>query len=95
MTACKTLLLVSLLAKLQELPISQLAMHVDTFHLVITDKWRSVAWLFSGRNTLPLLWCGPFYKAPYTFQTICCTLNPRGEAQQSVLSLNLPFLHVT
>jgi hypothetical protein len=40
MTACKTVLLVSLLAKQQELPVFQLAMHVDPFHLVITDKWR-------------------------------------------------------
>jgi hypothetical protein len=43
MTTYKTLLLVSLLAKSQELPISQLAMHADPFHLVITDKQRPVA----------------------------------------------------
>jgi hypothetical protein len=44
MTACQTSLLVpllvSLLAKSQELPVSQLARHVDPFHLVITDNWR-------------------------------------------------------
>jgi hypothetical protein len=38
MTTCQTPLLVSLLAKSQELPVSQLAMHVNQFHLVITDK---------------------------------------------------------
>jgi hypothetical protein len=77
MTTCKTLLLVSLLAKLQELPVCQLAMHVDPFYLVITDKRRPAAWLFSGRNTLPLLWCSSSYKAHYSFQLSCCTLNPR------------------
>jgi hypothetical protein len=76
MTACKTLLLVSLLAKLQELPISQLAMHVDTFHLVITDKLRPAAQLFTGRNTLPPSWYGPSSKAPYPFQPSCYTLEP-------------------
>jgi hypothetical protein len=40
MTACQTPLLVSLLEKSQELPVSQLARHVDPFHLVITDNWR-------------------------------------------------------
>jgi hypothetical protein len=44
MTACQTpllvSLLVSLLAKPQELPVSQLARHVDLFHLVITDNRR-------------------------------------------------------
>jgi hypothetical protein len=40
MTACQTSLLVSLLAKSQELPVSQLARHVDPFHLVITDNQR-------------------------------------------------------
>jgi hypothetical protein len=78
MTTCKTLLLVSLLAKLQKLLVSQLAMHVDPFHLVITDKWRPGAWLFSGRNIHPPSWCGPSYKAPYPLQPSCCTLNPRG-----------------
>jgi hypothetical protein len=53
MTICKTPLLVSLLPKPQELPISQLAMHIDPFHLVITDKRRPAARLFSGRNTFP------------------------------------------
>jgi hypothetical protein len=77
MTTCKTPLLVSLLAKLQELPVSQLAMHVDPFLLVITDKWGPVAWLFSRRNILPALWCGPSYKAHFSFQLSCCTLNPR------------------
>jgi hypothetical protein len=76
MTACKTLLLFSLLAKPQELPVSQLAMCVHPFHLVITDKRRPVAQLFSGRNILPSSWCGPSYKAPYPFQPSCCTLNP-------------------
>jgi hypothetical protein len=56
MTTCKTSLLVSLLAKPQELPISQLAMHVNLFHLVITDRQGPAAKLFSGRNTL--LSCG-------------------------------------
>jgi hypothetical protein len=79
---------------LQELPGSQLARHVDPFHLVITDKWRPGAWLFSARNTLPPTWCGPSYKAPYSFQPSCCALNPRGAAQQSVLPINLSFLHV-
>jgi hypothetical protein len=55
MITWKTPLLVSLLAKLQELPISQLSMHVNTFYLVITDKWGPVARLFSRRNTLPSL----------------------------------------
>jgi hypothetical protein len=55
MTACKTPLPVSLLAKPQELSISQLAVHVDLFHLVITGKWGPAARLFSGRNTLPPL----------------------------------------
>jgi hypothetical protein len=36
MTSCKTLLL----AKSQELPVSQLARHADPFHLVITDNQR-------------------------------------------------------
>jgi hypothetical protein len=94
MTTCKTLLLVSLLAKLQELPVSQLTKHVDPFHLVITDKWRPAAQLFSGKNTLRPSWCGPFYKAPYPFQPSCCTLNPRRLAQQSVLAINLCFLHM-
>jgi hypothetical protein len=83
MTTCKTSLLVSLFAKPQELPISQLAMHVDPLHLVITDKWRPVAQLVSRRNTLPPSWCGPSYKAHYPFQLSCCTLNPRVNPQQS------------
>jgi hypothetical protein len=41
MTACQTSLLVPLLAKSQELPVSQLARHVDRLHLVITDNWKS------------------------------------------------------
>jgi hypothetical protein len=82
MTTCKTLLLVSLLAKLQEYPISQLAMHINPFHLVKTDKLRPVAWLFPGRNTIPPSWCGPSYKAPYSFQPSCCTLNMTEAAQQ-------------
>jgi hypothetical protein len=44
MTTCQTSLLgpllVSLLAKSQELPVSQLVRHVDLFHLVITDNQR-------------------------------------------------------
>jgi hypothetical protein len=47
MTACQppphTLvspLIVSLLAKSQELPVTQLARHVDLFHLVITGNQR-------------------------------------------------------
>jgi hypothetical protein len=40
MTTCQTPLLVSLLAKSQELSVSQLARHVNPFHLVITDNWR-------------------------------------------------------
>jgi hypothetical protein len=94
MTASKTLLLVSLLTKLQDLPISQLAMPVDPFHLVITDKLRPAAWLFSGRYTLSPSQCGPSYKAPYPFQPSYCTLNPPGAVQQSVISINLTFLHV-
>jgi hypothetical protein len=77
MTACKTLLLVSLLAKVLKLPISQLAMHVDLFHLVTTEKWRPAAQLFSGRNILPPSLCGHSYKAPYPFQPSWCTLNTR------------------
>jgi hypothetical protein len=60
MTTCKTLLVVPLLAKPQELPVSQQAMHIDPFHLVIIDKWRPAAWLLSGRNTLPSLIVWPF-----------------------------------
>jgi hypothetical protein len=93
MTTCKTLLLVSLLAKLQELPVSQLAMHIDPFHLVITNKQRPAAWLFSGRNTLPPLWCGPSYKALYPFQTSCCTLNPR--VNLAVFTSNKSFFFCT
>jgi hypothetical protein len=63
MTVCKTPLLVSLLAKSQELPVSQLTMHVYPFHLEITDKSRPASWLFSGRNTFHLSWCSPSYKA--------------------------------
>jgi hypothetical protein len=77
MATRKTLLLVSLLSKPQELPVSQLVMHVDPFLLLITDKWRPVAKLFSGRNILPPSWYGPSYKAPYPFQLSCCTLIPR------------------
>jgi hypothetical protein len=53
-------------------------MHVNPFHLVITDKQRPVAQLLSGRNTSPpsLTVC-PSYKAPYPFQQSCCPLNPR------------------
>jgi hypothetical protein len=40
MTACKTLLLVFLFAKSQERSVSQLARHVDLFHLVNTDNQR-------------------------------------------------------
>jgi hypothetical protein len=40
MTACQTFLLVSLLSKSQELPVSQPARHVNPFHLVITDNQR-------------------------------------------------------
>jgi hypothetical protein len=44
MTTCQTpllvSLLVSLLAKSQELPVTQLARHVDLFHLVIADNQR-------------------------------------------------------
>jgi hypothetical protein len=40
MTTCQTSLLVPLLAKSQKLPVSQLARHVDLFHLVITDNQR-------------------------------------------------------
>jgi hypothetical protein len=44
MTACQTPLLVSLLisllAKPQELPVFQLSRHVNLFHLVITDNRR-------------------------------------------------------
>jgi hypothetical protein len=40
MTACQTSLLVSLFAKSQELPVTQLAKHVNLFHLVITDNQR-------------------------------------------------------
>jgi hypothetical protein len=44
MTTCQTsllvLLLVSLLAKSQELPVSQPARHVNLFHLVIKDNQR-------------------------------------------------------
>jgi hypothetical protein len=54
MTACKTLLLLSLLAKLQELPVSQLAIHVNPFHLVITDKQRPVPGCsLGGTSSLP------------------------------------------
>jgi hypothetical protein len=49
MTACKTPLLVSLLAKPQELPVSQLARHVDLFHL-ITDNQEL------GTPSLPVVW---------------------------------------
>jgi hypothetical protein len=77
MTTCKTPLLVSLLAKPQELPVSQLATHVNPFHLVITDNQGPVAWLFSGKNTLPLLQCIPSYKALYPLQLSCCTPNLR------------------
>jgi hypothetical protein len=78
--ACKTPLIDSLLAKLQELPTSQLTMLVNPFYLVITDKWRRVAWLFSERNTLHPLWCGPSYKVHYPCQPSCCTLNLRQSA---------------
>jgi hypothetical protein len=40
MTTCQTPLLVSLLEKSEELQVSQLAWHVDPFHLVITDNRR-------------------------------------------------------
>jgi hypothetical protein len=44
MNACQTSLLipllVSLLEKSQEPPVTQLARHVDLFHLVTTDNWR-------------------------------------------------------
>jgi hypothetical protein len=85
MTTYKTLLLVSLLAKLQELSVSQLAMHVNPFPLVITDKWKSAAQLFSGKNMLPPSWCGCCYNSPYPLQPTCCTLNPRKAVQQCVL----------
>jgi hypothetical protein len=73
MTTCQTpllvSLLVSLLAKSQELPVTQLARHVNLFHLVITDN--------QTRNSLPPPWLGPSYKAHYPFQPSCCTLNPK------------------
>jgi hypothetical protein len=85
MTACKTPMLVSLLAKSQELPASQVAIHVDSFHLVITDKWRAAAQLFPGRSTLPPSWCGHSYKSLYPFQPSCCILILREADQQSIL----------
>jgi hypothetical protein len=47
MTACKTPLLVALLAKS---PVSQLARNVDPFHLVITDNPRP------GTLSLSVVW---------------------------------------
>jgi hypothetical protein len=47
MTACKTPLLVSLLAKP---PVSQLGRHVDPFHLVFTD------YTIPGTLSLPVVW---------------------------------------
>jgi hypothetical protein len=79
-------LLVSLLAKSQELPVSQLARHVNLLHLVITDNRRP--------ETLSLPpWLGPSYKAHYPFQPSPCSLNPRETSQQSVISINLSFPH--
>jgi hypothetical protein len=93
MTAYKTPLLVFLLAKPQELPVSQLARHVDRLHLMITDKQGPAARLFSGRNTLRPLWCSPSHKAHYSFQLSCCTLNPK--VSPAVWPpMNLSFLHV-
>jgi hypothetical protein len=73
MTVCPTPLLVSLLisllAKPQELPVTQLVRHVDLFHLVITDNQRP--------EILPPTWLGPSYKAHYPFQPSYCTLNPK------------------
>jgi hypothetical protein len=82
MTTCKTPLLVSLLAKLQELPVSQLAMQGPE------------ARLFSGRNTIHTLQYGSSYKAHYPLQLSFYTLNLREAAWQSVLPINISFLHL-
>jgi hypothetical protein len=73
-SACKTT---------QELPVTQLARHVDLFHLVVTDNQRP--------DSLPPPWLGPSYKAHYSFQPICCSLT-WGRGQPCGLDLNKSFL---
>jgi hypothetical protein len=62
--------IVSLLAKPQELPVTQLARHVDLFHLVITDNWRPETLSIPHGLDLPI-------KPTTYFQPSHFTLNPK------------------
>jgi hypothetical protein len=93
MTTCKTPLLVSLLAKLQELPVSQLAKHVNLFHLVITDNGdQQPSWSLGGTPSLSHGVVPPI--KPPTHSSWAAALWARESAWQSVLPINLSFLHM-
>jgi hypothetical protein len=84
MTACPTALLVSLFLSCkttQELPVTQLARHVDLFHLII---WSQI---IRDQTFLPLPWLGPSYKAHYPFQQSCSLIC-------SLVPINLSFPHM-
>jgi hypothetical protein len=74
----------------RKLPVFQLAVLTELFHLVITDNQGPTTQLFSETDTLPTLMDGPSYKAHNPIYLGCCTLNPR-EAAGS-LAPNKSFL---
>jgi hypothetical protein len=80
MAACQTpllvFLLVSLLTKSQELPVTQLARHVYLFHLVITDNWRP-----ETLSPSPMVW--PLLQSPLLISAKL--LHPEPEGQPSSL----------
>jgi hypothetical protein len=77
-SACKTT---------QELPVTQLARHIDLFHLVITDNRRPETLSLPHGLTPPR-------KSTTHFQPSCSTLNPKRVMALQSGPINLSFAHV-
>jgi hypothetical protein len=71
----------------QELPVTQLARHVNLFHLVISDNQRPES--LSLPHSL-----APPIKATTHFQPSHCTLNPKEWQSCSLVPINLSLPHV-
>jgi hypothetical protein len=77
----------------RKLPVFQLAVCTELFHLVITDNQGPTTQLLSETDTLPPLVDGPSYKTHNPVYSGCCTLNMKISLEVWP-PINLSFLYM-